>query len=431
MSGWKRGLFLAGLVTWLACAVAVAKELPAVQQVHTVNDAPVRSAFVQSSVKEAPKLVSTMLAALFVAWLGWRVTSGVTARWDLQKKRAELDITLAKEFYKVIGDFKSIARGWQALGTRPQPASAMATWKDQYTALVSRAIAAESDVEAILLKLASEFSGEEEQTPHEREQRLHSAGLLRAAFRNLREAIEEKRADLPGYGDAEFWLFNRVAGEISKIVFARAARTPRRPDAPPPGQGAKEYLQMLSYRTSDLQAAAAHLIPGLIQYFDARDRLRFDARIENIGRLFLPACWEIVEPWATADRSLQPSTVLVITQARHPVQTQWQILTSNGPRSMVRQDWRSVTEAAWRSMAPRLFARYGAINHCLLFADDPSRVIVMDRQGAVHSYMPSQVLPKELPLQDTTRLYAATLLAWELQGVALDALKQVATVPIL
>jgi hypothetical protein len=399
---------LIGAAFGLAVAAASAQQVQTAQLAPTPKIESFVSTLSEATAMEAPKLVSTLLAAVFAAWLALRVTSRVTASWDLRKKRAEFDIMLGKEFYKVVGDFKAVARDWQALGAQPRPANTIATWREKHAAMISRAIAAESDMEAILLKLVSEISGEENVSILERERRFHAAGLMRAAFRNLREAIEQRDTDLPGYGEAEFWLFNRIAGEMSKVVYGRAAHAPRKADSPPPDTYAKEYLRILAYRTSDLQASAARLIPDLIRYFDARDTIRTAARTENVGRLFAVSSWEIVPPATpgTAYAPLRQATLLAVAL---------------GPR---------LTEDARNSMARQLFAANQSLLHCLTFADDPAHIVIIDRAMAVSTHMPEQQLPETLPFRTAVRVYAATLLAWELKGDALEALHRVATVPI-
>jgi hypothetical protein len=60
------------------------------------------------------------VAPAIVALLGgWFVTARLSPQWEARKKRAELDITLARDFYKLVASFKAIAREAGALGERP------------------------------------------------------------------------------------------------------------------------------------------------------------------------------------------------------------------------------------------------------------------------------------------------------------------------
>jgi hypothetical protein len=60
------------------------------------------------------------IGGAIVALLGaWFVTLGLTAQWEARKKRAELDIALARDFYKLVASFKAIAREG---GGRARPA---------------------------------------------------------------------------------------------------------------------------------------------------------------------------------------------------------------------------------------------------------------------------------------------------------------------
>lgn len=153
-------------------------------------------------------LATVLLTVLLTAALAWWVTAGLTARWDIRKKRQEFDLVLVKEFYELIGSFKSVAREAEALGPRPPPAgraatpeqgeadtapatpaaqpgvqpatpSPLATWETKQAALAQRALETEMKMEAILLKLISEGPSDAGMSPAEWRRQRHVAGLLR------------------------------------------------------------------------------------------------------------------------------------------------------------------------------------------------------------------------------------------------------------
>jgi hypothetical protein len=253
----------------------------------------------QSLWNDVLKPFAPGVAGAIVALLGgWFVTLRLSAQWEARKKRAELDITLARDFYKLVASFKAIAREGRALGERPhmspqdwdtcrtrllgqgdvagatalgrQPRQAPDEWDKWHADLLRRAITAEADMEAILLALISEGSVDEGVTQEQRRQRLHASGLLRAAFRSLREQIEHREMHPPGFGDPLFWLMDRVQGELSRLVFARSVRRLRKPRTGTLQGNAADYLNLIAYRAADLETAAGRLAPHVVQFFRAR-----------------------------------------------------------------------------------------------------------------------------------------------------------------
>jgi hypothetical protein len=48
--------------------------------------------FLTAAVSELPKLATVLLTVFLTAGLAWWVTAGLTARWDIRKKRQEFDL---------------------------------------------------------------------------------------------------------------------------------------------------------------------------------------------------------------------------------------------------------------------------------------------------------------------------------------------------
>src|SRR6266481_4046165 len=86
--------------------------------------------------------------------LTWLLGQRILVSWDLRKKRQELDITTANEFHHLYGEFKEVTKLWRIIKRNKDhtlsPAST-ARWD-----LLSRACAAESKNESIIVKLATE-----------------------------------------------------------------------------------------------------------------------------------------------------------------------------------------------------------------------------------------------------------------------------------
>jgi hypothetical protein len=282
------------------------------------------------------KGLSPILAAIIALLGAWFVTLRLSAQWEARKKRAELDIMLARDFYKLVASFKAIAREAGALGSRPQmspqdwdarhnallaanatmlgprpqtspeswdarhaeliaanaaslglrPRQAPDEWDQWHLDLLRRAITAESDMEAILLALISEGSVDEGVTHEQRQQRLRASGLLRVAFRSLREQIEHRELRQPGFHDPLFWLMNRVQGDLSRMVFARAVRKLRKLKSSSLRSNAADYLKLIAYRTIDLEMSAWRLSAEVAEFLRRRDESRYREREINLRKVF-------------------------------------------------------------------------------------------------------------------------------------------------
>ena len=278
-------LRISKVAAWVTVFFLLSPIGPACSQSTAVTGQNNQPAVSQTAWNDVLKPFGPTVAGAIVALLGaWFVTLRLSAQWEARKKRAELDIMLARDFYRVVASFKAIAREGGALGSRPQQAPE--EWDKWHTDLLRRVITAESDMEAILLALVSEGSIDEGETQEERQQRLQASGLLRVAFRSLREQIERHEMHQPGFGDPLFWLMNRVQGELSRLVFARAVRKLRKPSTRKLTGSATDYLNLIAYRTADLETAAGRLSPHVVEFFSRRKESRDQQRICNVQALF-------------------------------------------------------------------------------------------------------------------------------------------------
>jgi hypothetical protein len=269
------------------------------------------NSFLTAVVQEIPKLATTLIGL----GLAWYVGLKITAAWDLRKKRGEFDVLLAGEFYGVVANFKAAAREWEALlkgkPAQPQPSGPnpsdddrkrieehekkLAGWEPLRVDLARRALEAETNMESILLKLVTEGLDFDGADGEKLASRQRSLSLFRLAFRNLRETIEEGTKKPPGWGHPEFWLFNRLSGEISRVIYQRSVSAPAiaRPE-PGPSETGERYLDLLALRTGDLHLAAARLKPSVEEFFRERRNDRRGARQDNVRRLFRPESMKIV-----------------------------------------------------------------------------------------------------------------------------------------
>ena len=242
---------------------------------------------------ESGKLAVGVILALLTAVLGWTVGVAVTARWELAKKRMEADVALAQEFHEAVAGFKSIGREWGTLRDRinavTEPAERVAhdVVRDD---LRKRAIAVEQQLEGILLKVSTDPIGPLV-PPHDGlgrrgrqhtidiDKRLEMLGLLRVGFRLLREGIDEQYTKPPSFGDAEWWLMNRLFADTAQWLFERQAVTVDQPKSE--GTGVERFLRIIAYRTIDYELAAGRLDQSSKSFKASR---RADRKADRTGK---------------------------------------------------------------------------------------------------------------------------------------------------
>jgi hypothetical protein len=170
------------------------------------------------------QILSEFIKFLFGAGLlsfTWIIGQRVIAYWDTRKKRQEFDISTSAQFQQIYGEAKQINRLWRIyVKKRDQNGYSEGLVKD----LLQRAVVVESKMESIVVKLSTE------RLLSDRE--IESLGLVRQAFQELRENIDDDKeltfiGSKPGYTFFQF-LVCEVACIISsgkhssKITPARA-----------------------------------------------------------------------------------------------------------------------------------------------------------------------------------------------------------------
>lgn len=370
-------------------------------------------------VQELPKLFT----ALFVAGLAWFVGARITAAWDLRKKRGEFDILLAKEFYTLVATFKAVAREWEAhLRLKPvMNDKEMVGWETARVALARRALDAETNMETVLLKLVTEGicrDGEDQREVTKRQRRL---ALFRTVFRNLRETVEQGQDSPPGWGHPEFWLFNRLAGEISRIVYERSVQVPRYASPPKPSLTAQDFIQLLAGRTTDLRWAARQLLPAMEKFFQQRALDRAVARRKNVERLLKAGEFMFVNVLA------QPESV----------QAPPGLLGPQGSAQTVRAAVEVVQDKCDLARAPEianaLFAANRDLQYYLILCNEPARLLIFVPGRAAVAFEELDELDQSkllLPWSHQTRTLAADFLAWQLSDASRELLTAIATTKI-
>jgi hypothetical protein len=147
------------------------------------------------------------LAAGVLLLITWFVGQRVILFWDVQKKRRELDLATEATLQAVYGEYKEVGRIWRVLksGDADIPENLPSRG-----VLLARAIAAESRVEALLMKIAVERV----LSPAER----GTLGLFRQAYQQLRQAIREDKPIQLSFTDPHYHFFNDLACETALII---------------------------------------------------------------------------------------------------------------------------------------------------------------------------------------------------------------------
>ena len=104
---------------------------------------------------------------------GWLVTNRIADRWDLIKKRRDMDLEAVAEFQRVYGEFFATWKIWNSVERHHTDERA---WS-----CIERSAAIEGGAESLLVKISVEHQLSDDQ--------VDALGALRQAFQMLREAV--------------------------------------------------------------------------------------------------------------------------------------------------------------------------------------------------------------------------------------------------
>jgi hypothetical protein len=146
--------------------------------------------------------------SLLLLIITWGIGQRIIASWDIRKKRQELDIASASQFQQLYGEFKEVGKLWRIYIKNKDVELTFpehTRWE-----LLKRATSAESEIEAIIVKLATERSLSKSE--------IKELGLFRQAYQQLREAIRDnKPLGLGSYGP-EYTFFNNLASNVACMI---------------------------------------------------------------------------------------------------------------------------------------------------------------------------------------------------------------------
>jgi hypothetical protein len=105
---------------------------------------------VHAAISEIPRFVS----ALILLGLAWLVTQRVSVFWNLRQKQKENDLSTARDFHAIYGEFFAIWKLWNYY-VRDVPDLKILPDASRWT-LLDRACIAEGKLETMLVRLVSE-----------------------------------------------------------------------------------------------------------------------------------------------------------------------------------------------------------------------------------------------------------------------------------
>lgn len=169
---------------------------------------------------------------LLVLLFTWGVGQRIITYWDKVKKRQEFDIATSQEFHRLYGEFKEVTKLWRVVyrRTNADRIPELRRYKRKYEALsfpedvrwelLRRAIAAESELEAVLVKLATERSLSDSD--------CQNLDNFRQGYEQLRHSIRDNA--MPTFGDSDnprYRLFDDLACEVAYIISEGKRRSKR------------------------------------------------------------------------------------------------------------------------------------------------------------------------------------------------------------
>ena len=164
---------------------------------------------------EVQKALLSLAVTVIGLGLTWLIGSRIAAHWDERKKRRELELSLANNFYLQYGEFCAIWKFWnQSLNELTKKSD---EYKKRRNDLLDRASRAEGGLEAALLKVASERILDVTTQV--------DLGNLRQAFQVLRERIEEGIPISYGSSDHPDYLeFKRLATRFGILLASQSSK---------------------------------------------------------------------------------------------------------------------------------------------------------------------------------------------------------------
>jgi hypothetical protein len=158
---------------------------------------------------EGLKAVPNLVIALITLGMGWIVGQRLTLNWNLRQRRRELDLSNAKEFQILYGEFFALWKLWNYFIEHREKAGLGATqWE-----LFDRACSTEAHMEATFVRLASERDLSKTQ--------VELLGEFRQLYQTLRQVIRDnKRLNWDHSEHPEYVRFKRLGSQVAFLIIS-------------------------------------------------------------------------------------------------------------------------------------------------------------------------------------------------------------------
>ncbi len=151
--------------------------------------------------------ITSFITTLATLGGGFIVGQAITAKWNMRVKEREIDFDSIRRVRELYGEFLSTRRLWNYHLER----SKLRTLDDRGLSLLDRCCTAEGQMEALLMKVASERKLTEKQ--------LDDLGLFRQGYQQLRQSIRDVRPlAWGGSNHPEYLAFKRGCQSLIYII---------------------------------------------------------------------------------------------------------------------------------------------------------------------------------------------------------------------
>lgn len=193
------------MLKWLSCVILQFWIVipTAAKEPLTASPKSCTDILAEELIKTIPKAGLTVFGAL----LAWLVGKRIAFYWAIRQKQREIELSALNEFYSVYGEFFAVWKLWNLhIDETKQPAE-----KEKTSQLLERALLAESRVESLLVKIASERKLDDDT--------VKDLGLLRQAFQHLRETMQEKRKLHWWHsGHKQYMALKKLATRVTELL---------------------------------------------------------------------------------------------------------------------------------------------------------------------------------------------------------------------
>jgi hypothetical protein len=152
---------------------------------------------------------------LLLTWFGGQ---RILLLWERRKKQNEIDLASLTQLHRVHSEFRTIGRLWRSFALHVKsPEDLVPVPDDVHWQVQLRAAAAEGEMEALVVKLATERVLSDDE--------INALGFLREAYQLLRRSIRDRRWFYWRSGSTEYKCFYTSAIELAALL-SRAGKRP-------------------------------------------------------------------------------------------------------------------------------------------------------------------------------------------------------------